>query len=90
MSRQWSGGGLIVVGLGLYGFVALDMLGIVTLGFEALFLIYGLLIVILGGGVYAGEIRFEEKSAMKYEGLILMWAFLIVIMLFGTIVISLS
>lgn len=64
------------------------MIGLYNMREEPIFLVYGFLIVFLGGGVYTDEIQFERESAWKYEGLIFIFAILIVIMMVGVLFIS--
>jgi hypothetical protein len=90
MGQQLAGSALALIGLALYGFVAVDMMGLYNTGEEPIFLVYGFLIAFLGGGVYTGEIYFEQESAWKYEGLIFIFAILIVIMIVGVIFISIA
>ena len=84
------GSALALIGLALYGFVALDMIGLYNTGEESIFLVYGFLITFLGGGVYTDEIQFDRDSAWKYEGLIFIFAILVVIMIVGVLFISMA
>lgn len=90
MGQELTGGALALIGLAPYGFVALDIIGLYNTGVEPFFLAYGFLIVFLGGGVYTGELHFEQESAWKYEGLIFIFAISIVIMMVGVFFISVS
>jgi hypothetical protein len=68
----------------------LDLIGGYDMGINPLFFAYGTLIVLLGGGVYADEIRFEQGPAGKYQALIFLYATLVIIAMVGSFFITMS
>ena len=90
MSQQLTGGALALIGTAPIGLVAIDLIGGYNTGGNPLFLAYGVLVLLLGGGVYADEIQFRQKSAGKYEGLIFLYAIGLFIMMVGSFFITLS
>lgn len=90
MSQRLTGGALVFLGAAPLGFEALAVIGGYTTGADPISPAYGLLLVLLGGGVYADEIHFEEESGEKYEALIFLWAIVVFIMMIGSVFITLS
>lgn len=90
MSQQLTGGALALIGTAPIVFVVLDLIGGYNTGVDPFFLAYGILIVLLGGGVYADEIQFEQESVWKYEGLIFLYAIVVIIGMVGSFFITLS
>lgn len=82
MVQKLTGGALALIGTAPIGFAALDVTGV-----DPLFLSYGVLLVILGGGVYTDEIQFEQEL---YEGLIFLYAIVVVIILAGGFFITMA
>lgn len=89
MSQQLTGSTLVLVGTAPIGFVALGVMGGYNTEVRPVLLAYGVLIVLLGGGIYADEIRFERESRGKYEGLIFLYAIGVLIMMAGSFFIAL-
>ena len=90
MGQQLKGGALAFIGATPIVFRVLEGIGLYPLGVDPLFLAYGVLLVLLGGGVYAEEIQFDQESGGKYEGLVLLYAILMIIALVGSVFISLA
>lgn len=90
MGQQLTGGALTFIGATPIVFGVLDLIGLYPLDVDPLFLAYGVLLLLLGGGVYAEEIQFAQESAGKYEGLVLLYAILMIIVLVGSVFISLA
>lgn len=90
MGQKITGGALALTGFVLYGFAALDAMGLYSTRGVPIFVTYGFLLVFLGIGVHSGDLHFEQESAWKYEGLIFIFALGTVIMMVGTLFISLS
>lgn len=90
MSQRLTGGALALIGTAPIVFEALDLIGGYDTGVEPFLPAYGVLIVLLGGGVYADEIQFDQESAGKYEGLIFLYAIVAIIGMVGSFFIALS
>jgi len=89
MSQRVTGGALVFIGAASFGFEALGIIVGYATGIDPFSHAYGILLVLLGTGVYADEIRFQD-SAEKFEGLIFFYAIIVIIMMIGSVFISLS
>jgi hypothetical protein len=90
MGQQLTGGALALLGTAPVVFGALDAIGDSPTEVHPFFLLYGVLLVLLGGGVYAGEIRFEPESTGKYKGLIFLYATVVLMGIVVSVLITLS
>lgn len=89
MSQQLTGGALALIGTAPIGLGVLDIIAGNNTGGGLFFTAYGVLIILLGGGVYGGEIQFTQESAWKYEGLIFLYAIGAIIIMVGGLFITL-
>lgn len=90
MDRQLTGGALFLIGFLPFLFELIVLVGRLNLGTDPFVWVYGILLILLGAGVYSGEILFEQESAGKYEAIILFYALIIIIMHIGVLFIHLG
>lgn len=73
MGRSFIGVGLFYLGVAMIGSVFLDVIGGTTGDVAPFFPAINILLVLLGVGVLADEIRFEQETAWKYQGLVFLF-----------------